>query len=297
MINLQNFSVDECTVQFWVIKGVSKTARIVNISDKLERSLKSIKPRCLSRFTQTFPYEAASVTPEDALGYLSGPIPQWDEIRQRIDGVIAPKVADSISKLKNTNFYAVKYSLINGSILYGIKKCSSDWAAAKSKEGFSAYWSGDTLENADDTIFSISKYFDFFVLNNKFYILDKKKFESILGYKDSYRLHFENLKSDPLFNANFINVDALVNYVGDNAVQLGRMSVALAKRKFADDDYLNSIKNASSNEDWGLEFSSDGKFIFTPENSRVMILVLLGHRVKSICGRETLDASGLSPIR
>lgn len=292
---IKSFEIKESLIQFWILKGEKLNAKIVKTSINLESNLKQVKINCLNGLNSSVSYDAASTFPEDSIGFITGPIEQWNYLKNKIDAQLSPIYINDVKELNNSEFYIVKFTNKQGKILYACKKCGKEWKATKSKDSLAVYLKGDTLENVSDFVFTISQTFDFLVLDDDFFILNKKKFESILKYKIEHQRNFEALIKEEEFIKNFDGIDCLMNYIGSNSIQLGRMSSALKQKHYADPIYMQRIRDENINGNWGINLK-DNKFVFTESSTRTLILILLGHRVKSICGRKTMDASGLTPI-
>lgn len=257
---------------------------------------KMIKNNCLKDIKEAVAYDSGAAVAKDTLMMIDGDIDQWNSILQLITAPVEKRHVRSVSGLQNNLAYVVVFSS-NGKKLYGIKKTSSQLGSKKAKKFFDTLFDGEKLDVAENLVFGISKFFDFFYLDERFYILDRLNFESILGYKEHYKKNFNELLSDVNFHSRIDNLQVLKNYVGDNAIQLGRMSAIKEKKKYEDQVYWDSFIGLNSVEGWGINVSDTGKIIISEDKVKDIVSILLGHRVKSLCDREISDASGLMQIK
>lgn len=296
MNNLTKFPVEDSTVSMWVFKGQRSRAFSVPLSDKLMEEFKRIKITCLAGVANYVAYDSGAAVDKDTAMIIDGDIDQWSKLLVLLTAPVEDRHVRSISGLQNNLAYVVVFSN-NGKKLYAVKKVSSSLGSKKSSNAFDALFSGKKLDVAENLVFSISKTFDFFYAEEAFYILNRTNFESVLGYKEHYKKNFTDLIADQVFQSKVGNLEVLANYVGENAIQLGRMSAIKEKKKFADPFYWSSVIALNEQEKWGIETNDVGQIIFSDDKVRDIISLLLGHRVKSLCDREISDASGLMLIK
>ena len=293
---IKSFTMENCVISLWVFKATRNRAFSVPLSDNLMNEFKVIKNNCLKEIKESVAYDSGAALAKDAMMMIDGDIDQWNYILQLITAPVEKRHVRSISGLQNNLAYVVVFSS-NGKKLYGVKKTSSQLGSKKAKNFFDTLFDGEKLDVAENLVFGISRYFDFFYLDEKFYILDRANFESILGYKDHYKKNFVELLADVNFHSRIDNLPVLQNYVGDNAIQLGRMSAIKEKKKYEDQVYWDSFLNLNLSEGWGINVTDTGKIIISEDKVKDVVSILLGHRVKSLCDREISDASGLMQIK
>lgn len=296
MNEIKDFPTEGCTVALWVFKAARTRAFSVSLSEDLMKEFRTIKNSCLAQIKDCVPYDSGAAVAKDTLTVINGDIDQWSKILQLITAPVEKRHVRSISGLQNNLAYVVVFSF-NGRKLYAIKKTSSQLGSKKSKKFFDTLFDGAKLDVAENLVFGISRYFDFFYLEENFFILDRNNFESVLGYKDHYKKNFKDLLNDKNFNSKIDNLKVLESYVSENAIQLGRMSAIKEKKKYEDPIYWNSFIGLNSSEGWGISVTDTGKIIISEEKVKDIVSILLGHRVKSLCDREISDASGLMQIK
>lgn len=296
MNNLIDFPIDQSIASLWVFKSSLKRGFSVRLSAELSEALKAIKVSILSEVAQVIDYDAGADFSKDTLMKLTGPIENWSAIAELMNAPVEDRLVRSINGLQNNYAYVVVF-LHEGRKLYAVKKVSSNLGAKKSTKFLSAMFSNDTLDISNNLIFSIARYFDFFVLDDFFYILHREQFETILGFKEHYRISFGDLLREADFTKRFDKLEILANYVGDSSIHLGRMSAIKEKRKYADDVYWQRVVSLNQSEGWGIQIDASNRFVIEDGSVRDLVSILLGHRVKSLCDREISDASGLMALR
>lgn len=296
MNNLKNFPINQSVVSLWVFKSSLKRAFSVRLSPELGSELKSIKIACTQGVEVAIDYDAGADLGKDTLMTITGPIEQWTQMALLMSASIEDRLVRSTAGLQNNYAYVVTF-LNEGQKLYAVKKVSSSLGSKKATNFLSAMFSNETLDLSKNLVFSLAKNFDFFVLEDEFFILHREQFESVLGFKEHYKKSFAELLEDNDFNKRFEKLEILQNYVNDSAIHLGRMSSIKEKKKYADDIYWQRVVSLNNSEGWGIQIDANGKFVIEEGSVRDLVSILLGHRVKSLCDREISDASGLIALK
>ncbi|WP_413725619.1 Kiwa anti-phage protein KwaB-like domain-containing protein [Sodalis sp. RH16] len=78
--------------------------------------------------------------------------------------------------------------------------------------------------SAEDEAFVIEKNFDFYATDTSIFMAIKRAFESRMKHRASYSQAFATLQATPNFSTLFTDMTALINYVGNNSIQLRRMA-------------------------------------------------------------------------
>ena len=145
------------------------------------------------------------------------------------------------------------------------------------------------MELEEKPSFSISKYFDFFIVNETVLIQNKQQFESLLSYKAAHILDFKVMQADPEFNGIFSDMAHLVEYVGTNKMQLRRVSAIKQKQYYKNPAFITSLKDNHAEFGLSIEFDVDGKIKPTPESCKDIFQALLDYRLKSHFSQNIYD--------
>ena len=137
--------------------------------------------------------------------------------------------------------------------------------------------------------FTFDSYFDFYCFNETIFVASKKAYESAVSDKEVYKKSFDDLTVDPQFSSIFADLTPLKNYIGENAMHLRRMTVIQQKALYTRPDFSNRLKIVSETRSWGIKFDDNGKIDVCAETARVVLQVLLDHRLLSEVTENTYD--------
>lgn len=98
--------------------------------------------------------------------------------------------------------------------MHAVKKTGLSWSTRRAKGILAATFHDQKLDLDSDPKFSISKYFDFFIIDNNILITNKSNFESVLSYKMAHARAFVGLKNEKEFIQLFSDVTKINEYVG-----------------------------------------------------------------------------------
>ena len=295
MDTINSFDVKSSVVALWVFKASRQRFFTVKIGDELINHFKLLIENSFKDIKKLTPYDAGAVQGKDIALTLDSEVATWNEIKHHLMQPVESRYIRSISGLENNFAYIVTYKH-EGRTLYAAKKISTNLGSKKSSTFIDSIFNGDTLEIAENKIFGISNFIDFYYIDNFFFIINKDNFESILGFKEYYKNEYNILIHSQEFNNVFENIPVLVNYVKENSTQLGRMFSIKQKKKFEDEVYMAAFRKYNDNENWGTQINNN-KIVFTKDKVRDIINIMLGHRVKSLCDKEISDASGLIKVK
>jgi hypothetical protein len=203
-----------------------------------------------------------------------------DSIIDSIADELDAKKAKKTKELQNAFFYVVKIINESGAV-YCFRKCDGSWSAKKSGGFLFATYQHDTLSLETQPKFNISKNFDFFVIDGTIFAENKAAFESILSYKQGHVNDFSELCEEPEFSAIFSGFEPIVEYVGQNAMQLRRMSSIRQKGHYKNQEFLESLRRNYQAYGLLLEYDGNGKIVPSIETCPDIFQALLDHRLKS----------------
>ena len=187
--------------------------------------------------------------------------------------------------------------LVHGdSVLHAVRKADSGWKTKRALSTRSVFFHDQTLGIDDRPHFEISKSIDFFIIGDDILCLHKSYMESILRYKETHKEDFQALQQDPDFASVFADVSPLVAFVGENKIQLRRVSAIRQKGHFRDDVFMARLRERHAQYGFTLQFDAEGRIVASPETCSQIITALLDHRLASGFSENIYDVPSATRI-
>lgn len=283
--NIKDFNIEEASISLWIFKKSQSAAkfraRYVQTTDELNQTLKSLVTSELSKLTESIPYSHLAQNNEVSCLQLSSLETNFEKLEVLLQQQELENRLEERSELTGTAGYAVKLTH-DESTLFAIKRTTSSWKATFPKKFVNIIFRNGELDAAEDNSFSLEKNFDFFASAQNIFIRNKNAFESIMTYKSGFTEAFVALKDDANFSGTFTNMDALNNYIGNNAMHLRRMATVEQKGIFKHPNFLSTLRSVSQLRGYGINFEDGSNKIIPCENTAATIIqILLDHRLIS----------------
>jgi hypothetical protein len=299
---LKEFELARARVSLWVFKkrnaggsALSFSAFWVDAAPRLAKELKAIAKSARDSFTEVSDYGLLVQPNDEELLTLKTAGTQFQALEDAVSGSEEDLQASSRKDLDNAAGYVVRFTS-KGQTLYCVRKTSGEWKAVKSKNWLNLIFVKQQLDIEDDPVFRISKFFDFFAIDDYLLIADKRAFESLLNFKVLYENSFTALRQEPEFVQLFTTIQPLQEYVSTNAMQLRRMAVVRTKGYYKDPEYVARLKTVNAERGWGIQFDGNGRITPTGPTARVIMQVLLNHRLYSELSLGTFDVPSTTPV-
>lgn len=289
----RSFDYDTSEVQLWVFKKSTTDAKFrawhVRTDEQVEELFRDAIKSETSRITETIAYSHISQNNESSC--LEHPLEQSEGLIALLQVVDVPEAENADAKLKQLKGavgYLVKFRA-GDSVVYAVRKTAPSWRATVRKKMINAIFANGELSVAPDESFSFDAYFDFYCFNETIFVSSKRTYESTVADKVVYQKGFEDLTVDCDFTNLFTDLEPLKRYVGKNAMHLRRMTVVQQKALYNRPGFSERLKVVSETRGWGLKFDDDGRITVCEETAKVVIQVLLDHRLLSEVTDNTYD--------
>jgi hypothetical protein len=220
----------------------------------------------------------------------------FDQLKQLVDQPEEEHQASQERELNNAVGYLVRMRVPDGTVLYAVRKTTQNWKTKRSRNLLNLVFREQELDIEESPAFTLERTFDFFVLSGHLLTPNKLAFESLLSYKASYRTAFTTLQAEPHFADLFTDLQPLCAYVGNNSIQLRRMAVIQSKGLYRNTEYLTRLQQVNTQRNWNIQFDNNGRIVPTPETVKVIVQVLLNHRLFSELSLETYDVPSAVPV-
>jgi hypothetical protein len=283
--SLRAFDYVNSHVYLWVFKRSTTadrfSARYVQTDANLNALLVAVAQGEINRITEYADYTYLSQTNENSC--LATPIAgsDFEHLKLLVDRPEPDWRVRDLRDLKNAGGYVVKFTH-DGSTVYAVKRSATSWKSSYLKTHINIIFQNGELSAAEDNAFAIEKSFDFFAHDDALFIANKRSFESAMEHRASYALAFQSLQGSAPFSGLFTDMQPLINYVGNNSIQLRRMARIEERSLFTRPGFLQAVQAVSARRNWGLNFEANtGRLIPCELTARTIIDVLLDHRLLS----------------
>jgi len=282
---LRAFNFAQSTTHLWVFKKSSTNtkfiAHYVPTDQVLTNTLKQLIQTEMARITEFTPYSYLAETNENSCLSTSQQGTDFQLLKVQVDRPEPECNVRGIKDLKGAEGYLVKF-INNGETVYAVKRSTATWKTSYQKKFINMIFLAGELSAAEDNGFSIERNFDFFCKNALIFIANKRGFESTMAYRDAYTQAFAGLQRNRSFAALFTDLQPLVDFVGNNSIQLRRMATVEQKGLYARPDFLGNLKQVNTSRGWGINFDPvTDKIIACDQTARTILQVLLDHRLMS----------------
>ena len=294
----KGFNLANSVLSLWVFKKRSLggyTANSIDITDGLAAELKNIVERALQGRTEVEDYSLVAQPNEVSCLHVGTDETSFSELKTLIDAPAEEHRIKGERAFKNISGYVIRIR-IGTRVLYCVRHVTDAWKTRKARAVINVVLRANRLELVEDRSFTIAKNVDFFVLDNDILIVDKRAFETLLNYKIEYKNSFTALQADPVFLGCFTSMAPLVTHVGTNVMHLRRMAVIQQKANYANPDYMQRLRTANAQEGWNITFEPSGRIVATDDTMRVIMQVLLNHRLYSKLSLTTFDVPSSSAV-
>ncbi|MGO2018869.1 DUF4868 domain-containing protein [Psychrobacter sp.] len=282
---LQAFDFSNSTPYLWVFKDSARAIRFrtsyVQTDNDLNHELVSFANDEILRITEHSPYSHIAQTNENSCLTISSANTDFSLLKNQIDRLEADHRITNASELKGIKGYVVKF-IHNGVTVYGIKRSTSTFKTSYPRKMVNMIFSNGELTGVPDNSFSIKRNFDFYVINDAIFIADKLGFESVIQHRTEYVQAFLQLQQSPIFCSLFTDINPVVDYVGNNSMQLRRMAVIEEKAVYTNPNFISILQRVNNARGWGINFdTATSKIIPCEDTVSTLLQVLLDHRLMS----------------
>ena len=300
-IDWRKFDYDSATVQLWVFKNSTTPAKFrawhVRTDNEIEDLFRKTIKSETTRITEIIAYSPISQNNENSC--LQHALKESEGLIALLDRVDAPETENTDAQLKHLRGaagYLVKFQKGNDTV-YAIRKTSQTWRPQLRNSMINAFFQNGELSIAPNESFTFDSYFDFYCFNETIFLTSKRVYESITSDKTSYQKSFDDLVIAPEFIKIFSSLDPLKRYVGNNTIQLRRMTVIQQKALYLRHDFSTKLQEVNVARNWGLNFDDNGKIIVCDQTARLVMQVLLDHRLLSEITDTVYDVPDAEAIK
>jgi hypothetical protein len=214
------------------------------------------------------------------------------DLKELIDSITAeeaPETANSYEALIGSWIYIARLEK-DEQILYSVRRVSEGWTTKKVSQFINMIFDNNMLIDIEQKeIFRIDGKVDFFSFNDVIFIADKKNFEAALNFREGMKKNRDEIVKEFKQTNLFVDADEISNLVGNNIKRLRKLSQVKKAGYYKKQHFLQSLKQVNEDENWGIQYSDDGKLIVTEEDIETVLTVLNNSRLKSPINQESFD--------
>lgn len=280
--------VNNAAVTLWTLRGPYGPAhgnprysgRWVRTTDKVEEALTTAFVDDVTRIEEVKDYGLLEENHEASALLIPLEETHAESVLEQCGAETQNRRATSREHVANSRFYLAKFAT-EDTIVYGVRKTDPTWKTIRARNFRTMVFSDGELDIDDTPRFDISRTFDFMMVDGEVLCLNKRNFESILRYKQAHQNDFEELQAEPEFMAAFADITPLVEFVGNNKIQLRRTSAVRQKGHYRDAGFMENLRQRYNECGLMLRFNAQGRIIVTPDTCSDIITALLDHRLTS----------------
>jgi Domain of unknown function (DUF4868) len=298
LIECKDFSVAGAAVSLWIFKkrtGGSFSAQSIDITDALTTEIKSIVSNALGGCTEVEDYSLLTQTNDVSALHVGKDETSFADLQALLDRPAEEHRYQTARDLKGVAGYVIRLR-DGGRVLYCVRRVPDAWQTRKARTVVNVVLRANQLDLADDPSFTIARTLDFVVFGDDILVFDKRSFEGLLNYKLEYASSFAQLQQENLFVGRFASMQPLIDHVGTNTMHLRRMAVVKQKAHYADAAYMDRLRQVNQQQGWNIQFDPTGRIVATEDTMKVIMQVLLDHRLYSQLSLATFDVPSTSAV-
>ena len=285
---VQDLNVNDAVVTLWTFRGPtgpahgnpSYTGRWARTTDDVDEALKTSFVDEVNRIEEVKNYGLLEENHETSALLIALDETHAGYVLEKCAAETQNRQASTREHIANSKFYLAKFSF-QDTVVYGVRKTDQTWRTRRARNTRSMIFSDGELDIDDRPRFDISRRFDFIIADEEILCLHKRNFESILRYKQAHQNDFAELQGEAEFVAAFADMAPLVEFVGNNKIQLRRTSAIKQKGHYRRAGFMENLRQRHKECGLTLEFNGQGQIVATAETCSDIVTALLDHRLTS----------------
>lgn len=299
--DFKSFDVHSGSLNLWTFRKSQRSGsaptysgRWIDIAGSLEAALKTAIVENRAGVDEIAAYDLLAQTNEASALTIATLETNAGSIIEAAKDELDSKKARRLKDLQNTLFYSVKV-VSGGQTLHAIARADQSWRTKARSGLLPVVFSDEELELEESPAFTLSKRFDFFVLEQNVLIVNKPAFESVLSHAQAHVADFDGMRVEPEFAALFSNTTELVKYVGTNRMQLRRASEIRRKGHYKDPSFMKALKSQYKQAGLTINFDTKNRIVPCATTCPDIFKALLDHRLMSRFSKLNYDVPSTTP--
>ena len=294
---LKGFDLARFEPTLWIIKrdydAFQRVATydplFVNTQDKLRKKLRDIARRLIGAANHVQPYEYLNAD-QDEDTVLAVKANDTDfksiaaKIRQGSDGPMVTEITQMFGA------WAYVIHLTDGkSEIFAVRKITEGWKLKQAERYLRVVFRNHMLIDLEDkAVFQIDSLLDFFSFEDELFILNKKRFESVLNFRVGME-ESRDVVLNELSELNIVNdPEVLRSAISDKLTLLRRIAMIKKNGYYKQADFLKKCKAVCKKRGWPVKFEGN-RMIANRDNVEVILRLLNQDRLTSLITDEDFD--------
>lgn len=284
-VEWKTFGYDAAQVQLWIFKKSTTASKFrawhVKTDEHLENLFRDSVRASVKKTSEHIAYSPISQNNENSC--LLHALEESEGVLSLLSLVDVPEGENVLAKLKHLKGaagYLVKFQVAD-EVVYAVRRTAPTWKPKVRSSMINAIFQDGELSAVPDETFTFDAFFDFYCINETVLVMSKRAYESAMSEKKAYSRSFDDLVVDPGFTSIFVDVEPLKAYVGSNAMHLRRIVVIQQKALYLRPGFAQRVKKVSNTRNFGLNFDKNDKIVACSETAKVILQILLDHRLLS----------------
>jgi len=298
LANCRHLDLAAANLSLWIFKRRNAggfSAKSIDVTDALANELRRIAGAAILARTEVDDYSLTEQCNEVSCLHVGTDETCFSDLAAVVNVPAEEHRVTGERDFQNLMGYVVRLR-IGEQIVYCVKQVTDAWKTKKARTVINVVLHANQLDLVEDRSFTISKLIDFVVFGDDLFIMNKRAFEYILSYKIEYANSFVELQREEAFTTRFVDMQPLIDHVGSNTMHLRRMAVIHQKAHYRDEAYMTRLREVNAQEGWDIQFDEAGRIAANKNSMKVIMQVLLNHRLYSRLSLSTFDVPTSSAV-
>lgn len=170
-----------------------------------------------------------------------------------------------------------------------LRKISDGWKLLQKEKALTVLFKDRVLiDFEEEEVFRLDRAVDCVAFNGLLFILDKKKFERALNFRDGMQKNVENVLTEFASLGLFTDLTVLKDTVGTKLPYLRRLSTIKKNGYYKQADYLERVREVCKSRGWQVRFKGK-QMVITKDNVDLVLTLLNNDRLESPVNSELFD--------
>ena len=298
LVDCRRLDVAAANLSLWIFKKRNAggfSAKSIDVTDALANELRRIASAAILARTEVDDYSLTAQCNEVSCLHVGTDETCFSDLAAVVNVPAEEHRVTGERDFQNLMGYVVRLR-IGEQIVYCVKQVTDAWKTKKARTVINVVLHANQLDLVEDRSFTISKLIDFVVFGDDLFIMNKRAFEYMLSYKIEYANSFVELQREEAFTTRFVDMQPLIDHVGSNTMHLRRMAVIHQKAHYRDEAYMTRLREVNAQEGWDIQFDEVGRIVANENSMKVIMQVLLNHRLYSRLSLSTFDVPTSSAV-
>lgn len=299
---LKSLPLDAFTANLWIVKRTLKNGEAgysvasVKTDSKLQKKLASIVDSAVqsANHVEDYDFLTADQDSDTALG-IAVEETDFHDIAVSINAGSDAEQVENAEELFDSWAYVIDLHDGQDRVM-GLRKINEGWKLKQKERIFSALFQNHMLLDYEEAqVFKLDKHVDCLAYNESLFILDKRKFESALNFRQGMEKNRDALFTELRGMDLISGIDLICSAVGNRLGLLRRVSMIKKNGYYQQVEFVQRIREVCTTKGWAVRFDGN-KMVATEENVDLILRLLNNDRLGSLLNDEIFDVSAKKKV-